>query len=180
MTPPTGHEPNATGYEAAATGRAPLSTASRGLALLLVVFAVLVVFRSLSEGIHDIALAGVGTLTAALLGRTQWLLAAGLVLFGLGFTAYLRSAGLLVQLRAPAALLGTWHGLLDAVVRIAGAGAILATGFLFDRFGGKPVHVTLGVLLLLTAALWSTFGPQDRHALGTTPLHPAPTPTAAE
>ncbi|MFF4324150.1 MFS transporter [Streptomyces sp. NPDC001568] len=144
----------------------------------------LLVARAGPEGIcaslrRATALAGVGTLTVALLGRTQWALAVGLVLFGLGFTVYLRSAGLLVQLRAPAALLGTWHGLLDAVVRIVSAGAILATGFLFDRFGGKPVHLALGVLLLLTAALWSTFGPRDRHGLGTTPLHPAPAPAPA-
>ncbi|MET9607014.1 MFS transporter [Streptomyces sp. NPDC006512] len=117
------------------------------------------------------ALAGAGTLTAALFGRTQWILAAALILFGIGFTVYLRSAGLLVQLRAPANLLGTWHGLLDAVIRIVSAAAILATGFLFDRFGGKPVYLAFGALLLLTAALWSTFGPQDRHHLSTTPLH---------
>ncbi|MGW7346978.1 MFS transporter [Streptomyces sp. NPDC054854] len=144
----------------------------------------LLVARAGPEGIYGslrraTALAGVGTLTAALLGRTQWVLAAGLILFGLGFTVYLRSAGLLVQLRAPAALLGTWHGLLDAVVRIVSAGAILATGFLFDRFGGKPVHLTLGALLLLTAVLWSTFGPRDRRDLGTTALHPAPVPAPA-
>ncbi|MDB1087606.1 MFS transporter [Streptomyces sp. ACA25] len=122
------------------------------------------------------ALAGAGTLTAALFGGTQWILATALVLFGLGFTVYLRSAGLLVQLRAPAALLGTWHGLLDAVVRVVSAGAILATGFLFDGFGGRPVYLVLGALLLLTAALWSAFGTQDQQNLGSTPLHPAPGP----
>ncbi|SOD65171.1 Major Facilitator Superfamily protein [Streptomyces sp. 1222.2] len=141
----------------------------------------LVVAKAGPEGIYSslrwaTALAGAGTLTAALLGGTQWILAAALVLFGLGFTVYLRSAGLLVQLRAPAALLGTWHGLLDAVIRIVSAGAILATGFLFDRFGGRPVYLVFGALLLLTAALWSTFGTQDRQNLGSTPLHPAPTP----
>ncbi|MEU5194535.1 MFS transporter [Streptomyces scabiei] len=144
----------------------------------------LVVAKAGPEGIYSslrwaTALAGAGTLTAALLGGTQWILAAALVLFGLGFTVYLRSAGLLVQLRAPAALLGTWHGLLDAVIRIVSAGAILATGFLFDRIGGRPVYLVFGALLLLTAALWSTFGTQHRHNLGSTPLHPAPTPTPA-
>ncbi|MFF5707257.1 hypothetical protein ACFY7H_32935 [Streptomyces sp. NPDC012794] len=114
-----------------------------------------------------------------MLGRTQWILAAALILFGLGFTVYLRSAGLLVLLRAPAALLGTWHGLLDAVIRIVSAGAILATGFLFDRFGGKPVYLFFGVLLLLTAALWSTFGARDRQDLGNTALHPAPADAAS-
>ncbi|MEU3722825.1 MFS transporter [Streptomyces sp. NPDC031705] len=143
----------------------------------------LVVAKAGPEGIYSslrwaTALAGAGTLAAALLGGTQWILAAALILFGLGFTVYLRSAGLLVQLRAPAALLGTWHGLLDAVIRIVSAGAILATGFLFDRFGGRPVYLFFGALLLLTAALWSTFGAQDRQALGNTALHPAPATTA--
>ncbi|MCX4804708.1 MFS transporter [Streptomyces sp. NBC_01214] len=140
-----------------------------------------VVAKAGPEGIYSslrwaTALAGAGTLTAALLGGTQWILAGALILFGLGFTVYLRSAGLLVQLRAPAALLGTWHGLLDAVIRIVSAGAILATGFLFDRFGGRPVYLVFGTLLLLTAAFWSTFGTQDQHNLGSTPLHPAPAP----
>ncbi|MFF7300447.1 MFS transporter [Streptomyces sp. NPDC008265] len=139
----------------------------------------LVVAKAGPEGIYSslrwaTALAGAGTLTAALLGGTQWILAAALILFGLGFTVYLRSAGLLVQLRAPAALLGTWHGLLDAVIRIVSAGAILATGFFFDRFGGRPVYLFFGALLLLTAALWSTFGARDREDLGTTALHPVP------
>ncbi|MEV7173975.1 MFS transporter [Streptomyces sp. NPDC093224] len=144
----------------------------------------LVVAKAGPEGIYSslrwaTALAGAGTLTAALLGGTQWILAAALILFGLGFTVYLRSAGLLVQLRAPAALLGTWHGLLDAVIRIVSAGAILATGFLFDRFGGRPVYLFFGALLLLTAALWSTFGARDREDLGTTALHPVPAPAAS-
>ncbi|MFI8365141.1 MFS transporter [Streptomyces sp. NPDC085612] len=144
----------------------------------------LVVAKAGPEGIYSslrwaTALAGAGTLTAALLGGTQWILAAALILFGLGFTVYLRSAGLLVQLRAPAALLGTWHGLLDAVIRIVSAGAILATGFLFDRFGGRPVYLFFGTLLLLTAALWSTFGARDREDLGTTALHPVPAPAAS-
>ncbi|WP_420078002.1 MFS transporter [Streptomyces sp. JL4002] len=144
----------------------------------------LVVAKAGPEGIYSslrwaTALAGAGTLTAALLGGTQWILAAALILFGLGFTVYLRSAGLLVQLRAPAALLGTWHGLLDAVIRIVSAGAILATGFLFDRFGGRPVYLFFGALLLLTAALWSTFGARDRENLGTTALHPVPAPAAS-
>ncbi|MFF3016540.1 MFS transporter [Streptomyces sp. NPDC057939] len=139
----------------------------------------LVVAKAGPEGIYSslrwaTALAGAGTLTAALFGGTQWILAGALILFGLGFTVYLRSAGLLVQLRAPAALLGTWHGLLDAVIRVVSAGAILATGFLFDRFGGRPVYLFFGALLLLTAALWSTFGTQDRQNLGSTPLHPTP------
>ncbi|MGI5450816.1 MFS transporter [Streptomyces sp. CA-243310] len=120
------------------------------------------------------ALAGAGALTAAFLGQTRWLLAAGLILFGLGFTVYLRSAGLLIQLRAPSAVLGTWNGLLDAVIRIVSAAAILVTGFLFDRFGGQAIYLAFGLLLVLTAALWSTFGTQDREALGATPLHPAP------
>ncbi|MGW6977557.1 MFS transporter [Streptomyces sp. NPDC054952] len=120
------------------------------------------------------ALAGAGALTAAFLGQTRWLLAVGLILFGLGFTVYLRSAGLLIQLRAPSAVLGTWNGLLDAVIRIVSAAAILVTGFLFDRFGGQAVYLAFGLLLVLTAALWSTFGTRDRQALGATPLHPAP------
>ncbi|MFJ9079636.1 MFS transporter [Streptomyces sp. NPDC102278] len=120
------------------------------------------------------ALAGAGALTAAFLGQTRWLLAAGLILFGLGFTVYLRSAGLLIQLRAPSAVLGTWNGLLDAVIRIVSAAAILVTGFLFDRFGGQAIYLAFGLLLVLTAALWSTFGTEDREALGATPLHPAP------
>ncbi|WP_329391643.1 MFS transporter (plasmid) [Streptomyces sp. NBC_01351] len=118
------------------------------------------------------ALAGAGTLVAALLGHDQWVLAAGLVLFGLGFTVYLRSAGLLIQLRAPSKLLGTWFGLLDAVIRIVSAAAILATGFLFDRFGGAVVYLAFGGLLVLSAALWSTFGTQDHTGLTRTPLHP--------
>ncbi|WP_331734440.1 MULTISPECIES: MFS transporter [unclassified Streptomyces] len=137
----------------------------------------LVVAKAGPEGIYTslrwaTALAGAGTLTVALLGQAPVILAAGLILFGLGFTVYLRSAGLLVQLRAPAAVLGTWHGLLDAVIRTVSAAAILVTGFLFDRFGGKPVYLVFGALLLLTAALWSTFDRQDRQNLGSTPLHP--------
>ncbi|MDX3803321.1 hypothetical protein PV723_32180, partial [Streptomyces sp. AK04-3B] len=141
----------------------------------------LVVAKAGPQGIYAslrwaTALAGAGTLTVAVLGGSQWILAAALVLFGLGFTVYLRSAGLLVQLRAPATLLGTWHGLLDAVIRVVSAGAILATGFLFDRFGGRPVYLVFGALLLLTAALWSTFDTQDQQNLGSTPLHPTPAP----
>ncbi|MFJ5731030.1 MFS transporter [Streptomyces paradoxus] len=120
------------------------------------------------------AVAGSGALIAAFLGQSQGLLAAGLILFGLGFTVYLRSAGLVVQLRAPSAILGTWDGLLDAVIRVVSAAAILATGFLFDQVGGRPVYLVLGALLFLVAGLWSSFGKQDRDSLGTTPLHTAP------
>ncbi|MFF6954732.1 MFS transporter [Streptomyces iakyrus] len=120
------------------------------------------------------AVAGAGALIAAFLGQSQGLLAAGLILFGLGFTVYLRSAGLVVQLRAPSAILGTWDGLLDAVIRVVSAAAILATGFLFDHVGGRPVYLVLGALLFLMAGLWSGFGKQDRDGLGTTPLHTAP------
>ncbi|MCX4783662.1 MFS transporter [Streptomyces sp. NBC_01264] len=138
----------------------------------------LLVARAGPEGIHTSlrwapALAGAGTLTVALLGQNQWILAVGLILFGLGFTVYLRSAGLLIQLNAPSALLGTWYGLLDALIRIVSAAAILATGFLFDHIGGKPVYLAFGALLLLTAALWSGFGKQDHQGLTRTPLHPA-------
>ncbi|WP_030200823.1 MFS transporter [Streptomyces sp. NRRL S-87] len=137
----------------------------------------LVVAKGGPEGIRTSlrwapALAGLGTLTVALFGRFQPVLAAGLVVFGLGFTVYLRSAGLLVQLRAPAALLGTWHGLVDAVIRIVSAAAILATGFLFDHLGGRPVYVAFGALLLVAGALWSSFDGDDHDALTTTALHP--------
>ncbi|WP_371572841.1 RHS repeat-associated core domain-containing protein [Streptomyces sp. NBC_01314] len=88
--------------------------------------------------------------------------------------------GLLVQLRAPAALFGTRHGLLDSALRVVSAGAILATGFLFGHFVGRPVHLVFGALLLLTAALWSTFGTQNRQNLGSPPApctpHAAPPP----
>ncbi|MGY4983964.1 MFS transporter [Streptomyces sp. 900105755] len=117
------------------------------------------------------ALAATGTLIAALLGRTQWLLALGLVVFGIGFTVYLRSAGLVVQLRAPTDLLGTWNGLLDAVIRVVSAAGILTAGFLFDLVGGRAVYVTLGLVLLLTAALWASFGTSDQTSLQATPLH---------
>lgn len=118
------------------------------------------------------AVAGAGALTAAFQGGNQWILAIGLILFGLGFTVYLRSAGLVVQLRAPSALLGTWHGLLDAVVRIVSAAAILAAGFLFDRFGGTAVYTVIGALLLLTSVFWSGFVKDHQHSLEATPLHP--------
>ncbi|MCP9987959.1 MFS transporter [Streptomyces sudanensis] len=118
------------------------------------------------------ALAGAGALTAAFLGGNQWILGIGLILFGLGFTVYLRSAGLVVQLRAPSAILGTWHGLLDAVVRIVSAAAILAAGFLFDRFGGTAVYAVIGALLLLTSVFWSGFAKEHQHSLEATPLHP--------
>ncbi|MGC5363758.1 MFS transporter [Streptomyces sp. DT24] len=138
----------------------------------------LLVARAGPDGIHTSlrwapALAGAGTLTAALLGQNQWILAVGLILFGLGFTVYLRSAGLLIQLSAPSTLLGTWYGLLDALIRIVSAAAILVTGFLFDHLGGKAVYLAFGVLLLLTATLWSSFGKQDHQGLTRTPLHPA-------
>ncbi|MBV1855647.1 MFS transporter [Catellatospora tritici] len=124
------------------------------------------------------ALAGVGTLIAPTLGRTEWVLAAALVLFGCGFTVYLRSAALVVQLRAPMALLGTWYGLIDAVERVACAVAILATGFAFDRFGGTGLYVVFGGLLVLTAVLWSGFDREHRQDLGATLLHPSAPPTA--
>ncbi|MFJ8489562.1 MFS transporter [Streptomyces sp. NPDC094038] len=117
------------------------------------------------------ALAGTGTLIAALLGRTPWLLALGLVVFGFGFTVYLRSSGLVVQLRAPADLLGTWNGLLDAVIRVVSAAGILAAGFLFDLAGGRAVYVTLGIVLLMTALLWTSFSTSDQNDLRSTPLH---------
>ncbi|MER5220746.1 MFS transporter [Streptomyces flaveus] len=117
------------------------------------------------------ALAGVGTLTAVLLGSTRWPLALGLILFGLGFTVYLRSAGLVVQLHAPIAVLGTWNGQLDAVIRVVSAAGILSAGFLFDLVGGHAVFASLGFTLLVSAALWTRFGQNDQRDLSATPLH---------
>ncbi|MFD7748933.1 MFS transporter [Streptomyces sp. NPDC059698] len=117
------------------------------------------------------ALAGAGTLIAATLGSSLWLLALGLITFGLGTTVYFRSAGLIVQLHAPIAVLGTWNGLLDAVIRVVGAAGILAAGFLFDLVGGHAVFVCLGLGLLVSAALWSRFGQRDQENLTATPLH---------
>ncbi|MFE9888459.1 MFS transporter [Streptomyces scopuliridis] len=118
------------------------------------------------------ALAGTGTLIIAFLGGNPLVLAAGLILFGLGFTVYLRSAGLIVQLRAPSAVLGTWNGLLSAVLRTVSAAAILVTGFVFDRLGGTPVYATFGTLLLVTCLFWTSFEKGHQHSLEATPLHP--------
>lgn len=142
----------------------------------------LLVAKAGPDGIHpnmqwSPAVAGTGTLTTAFLGPTPWLLATGLTLFGLGFTVYLRSAGLLIQLHAPATLLGTWNGLLDATIRTLSATAILATGILFDHIGGQPVYLALGTLLLTTTTLWATFNKHHKHTLDATPLHTTPSLT---
>ena len=120
------------------------------------------------------ALAGAGAIAAPVLGDTPWLLATALTLFGIGFTVYLRSAALIVQLRAPLALMGTWHGLIDAVERVACAVAILATGYLLDRFGATIVYAAYGILLLAGSAQWAGFSPGQRRALDVTILHPSP------
>jgi hypothetical protein len=140
----------------------------------------LVVTKAGEKGIYSSlrwapAAAGVGTVLAPILGHTQWVLAVMMTLFGLGFTVYLRSAGLVVQLRAPRALLGTWYGLIDAIERVACAAAILATGLVFDRFGGTALYAVFGALLLIAAVMWSGFANRYGDGLGTTPLHPRPT-----
>ncbi|MEU6807400.1 hypothetical protein, partial [Streptomyces neyagawaensis] len=142
----------------------------------------LVVARSGADRIHAgmrwaPAVAGAGALAATFFGRTPWLLASALIVFGLGFTVYLRSAGLVVQLRAPKSLLGTWNGLIDAVVRTVSAAGILASSFLFDVVGGRSVYAVLGLLLLVTAALWTSFGTEKWQQLTGTALH---RPDAAE
>jgi hypothetical protein len=125
------------------------------------------------------ALAGAGTVIAATLGSTPWVLAVALTFFGMGFTVYLRSGALAVQLRAPQALLGTWHGIIDAIERVASAATILVTGYLFDAYGGTVLYSAFGGLLLLTGALWWAFDEECQAGLSATPFHaPATTPTS--
>ncbi len=167
--------------EPAPNRMAGVSAPPRWLLLLFVVFAALVLARAMSEGVYDMsaAQAGASALIAPVLGHTRWVLATTMVLFGIGFTVYLRSTGLVVRLRAPSALLGTWHGLIDAVERVACAAAIPATGFAFDRFGGTALYAVFGGLLVTTAVLWSGFTTTHREALGATPLHPVGPPPAS-
>ncbi|MBL3670998.1 MFS transporter [Streptomyces sp. M2CJ-2] len=119
------------------------------------------------------AVAGAGTLTMPLLGRNDVLLALCMILFGIGFTVYLRSAGLVLQLRAPLHLLGTWSGLLDAVGRVVCALGILLTGFALDMVGGTAVYAVFGVLLLVMGPCWGHFDRVHRDGLDATAHHPA-------
>jgi hypothetical protein len=98
---------------------------------------------------HALMIAGIA-LSLSLRGNL-WFSGAGMFIFQLGATLYLRSSASTIQLNVPKAIIGSWYGAIDFISRFAGLIGILLAGWVFDRFGAYAIYSILLGLLALSA-----------------------------